>query len=492
MNVCVFYAVAFAAVATVCLSGIPAALAAKDPSLVGAEFSRRRMHEGKHCHVNFQPVALMNQWETVDFCPDVHGAHKTYAGGDLQGKPTIEGPGKSDDAYWHHSHYDEPGKGTQFARFHECREKCEDDHSCKLFHYYGDGSCCLVRNIEDPKIRRVVPLDKVGLQFRKLDCFSNFRNENNCPVKACTPGTATCMMHYEPRDPSMDLMGSPSPLLDQIDLVTRCVPRDSAIAQKRRQNAAEYSRQAFIRLQGNSYGAPQGALAAEKEACLSKVASEISTDNCAFARNELNPEVLLNNRFQHPTVNIYGKLFTNFGDEKPHMISHYHKDGRLRYPVCNGQDMVVDYKGGFHHSGYALFDGYDNNHNTELTVDSQAVVADPLDACMGLDSDDGGRPADTLTGNFADGSMQGKIVIAQRGACYFTTKVINAQNAGAKAVIIYNSAGSEGTITMGGPDVGITIPVVFIEEPHGDKLVEAVTEDPETIVSLHCEFTTLR
>ena len=123
--------------------------------------------------------------------------------------------------------------------------------------------------------------------------------------------------------------------------------------------------------------------------------------------------------------------------------------------------MMLDWTGGFHASGHAVFDGYGGVHDSALTASTQMIVADPLNGCMGTDVNMDGRAtvvgsADWV-GNFADGSMDGKIALIQRGACFFTSKVINAQNAGAIGVVIYNDH-RPGTVTMSGPDVGITIP----------------------------------
>jgi hypothetical protein len=111
------------------------------------------------------------------------------------------------------------------------------------------------------------------------------------------------------------------------------------------------------------------------------------------------------------------------------------------------------------------------------------IVADPLDGCMGGAD---GAPADTLTGNFADGTMDGKIALIRRGTCFFTTKTINAQNAGAIAVVVYNDD-RPGTVVMSGPDVGITIPAIFITGDDGEVLNAAVTEDPTITVDIHCD-----
>jgi cubilin len=43
-----------------------------------------------------------------------------------------------------------------------------------------------------------------------------------------------------------------------------------------------------------------------------------------------------------------------------------------------------------------------------------------------------------------------------------------------------------GTVTMGGPEIGVTIPSVFILGSDGDALNAAVTADPGMIVSVHC------
>eukprot|EP01045_Picozoa_sp_COSAG04_P017508 COSAG04_NODE_1552_length_6377_cov_253.592959_4_plen_110_part_00 len=97
--------------------------------------------------------------------------------------------------------------------------------------------------------------------------------------------------------------------------------------------------------------------------------------------------------------------------------------------------------GGFHASGHGIF-GADEIITPDFN-DLEIVVADPLDGCMGCD---------TLTapcqpsGNFIDGSMTDKIALIQRGACYFTTKVTNAQLAGAVAVVVYNH--SPGLVNM--------------------------------------------
>jgi hypothetical protein len=117
----------------------------------------------------------------------------------------------------------------------------------------------------------------------------------------------------------------------------------------------------------------------------------------------------------------------------------------------------------------------------------QVVVADPLDGCLGGVQ---GAAADdaNLRGTFADGSMAGKIALIRSGFCFFSTKILNAQNAGAAATVIYNDA-RPGTITITGGryDGMIHTPALFILGAQGDALNAAVTANPDMRVQLRCE-----
>jgi hypothetical protein len=64
------------------------------------------------------------------------------------------------------------------------------------------------------------------------------------------------------------------------------------------------------------------------------------------------------------------------------------------------------------------------------------------------------------------GSLVGKVALIRRGTCLFYSKAVNAQNAGAIAVVIYNNEPGLDPITLlGTPPV--TIPVVFISADDG-------------------------
>ena len=90
-----------------------------------------------------------------------------------------------------------------------------------------------------------------------------------------------------------------------------------------------------------------------------------------------------------------------------------------------------------------------------LPVTADVVAAVPNEACIAV-----------------DGTVSGNIALIDRGTCDFTTKVLNAQAAGAVGVIIVNNQGDE-VITMGGAAVGITIPSVFIGLSDGTALKNA-------------------
>lgn len=65
--------------------------------------------------------------------------------------------------------------------------------------------------------------------------------------------------------------------------------------------------------------------------------------------------------------------------------------------------------------------------------------------------------------------VAGKIALIDRGVCGFVVKVKNAQNAGAKGVILANTLG-RGVFAAGGSDATITIPSIGISNADGDAI----------------------
>lgn len=68
-----------------------------------------------------------------------------------------------------------------------------------------------------------------------------------------------------------------------------------------------------------------------------------------------------------------------------------------------------------------------------------------------------------------------KIVLIDRGGCAFTTKVLNAQDAGARGAIIANNVPG-GPAPMGGFDAGVRIPSIGITLDNGDRLKAAMAD----------------
>ncbi|MET0986667.1 MAG: S8 family serine peptidase [Steroidobacteraceae bacterium] len=95
------------------------------------------------------------------------------------------------------------------------------------------------------------------------------------------------------------------------------------------------------------------------------------------------------------------------------------------------------------------------------TVTGELVSAAPADGC------------ETLTNPAA---ISGKIALIIRGTCDFLVKYTNAQNAGARAIIVYNDGTAPDRIdpiVMGGLDDTITIPGLMISYTIGNTLVSA-------------------
>ena len=141
----------------------------------------------------------------------------------------------------------------------------------------------------------------------------------------------------------------------------------------------------------------------------------------------------------------------------------------LVFAACANEDISVEWVGGTHATGHAYFgrqSAYANLH-----IDLEVVHAEPADGCSGITNGD---------------ALAGKIALIQRGACRFDEKVLNAQNMGAAAVIIYNNRDGNVHTTMGGNDDGHNILAVSISENDGNALAAAVAEGTTT-VSLSCQ-----
>jgi hypothetical protein len=88
---------------------------------------------------------------------------------------------------------------------------------------------------------------------------------------------------------------------------------------------------------------------------------------------------------------------------------------------------------------------------------------------------DGAAPATDGCSPLTNGAdVAGKIVLIDRGACLFPPKVKNAQDAGATAVIVVDTAPGGPAAGIGGTDPTIVIPSVRVTKADGDRIKAAL------------------
>jgi PA domain-containing protein/flagellar hook capping protein FlgD len=92
---------------------------------------------------------------------------------------------------------------------------------------------------------------------------------------------------------------------------------------------------------------------------------------------------------------------------------------------------------------------------TAAVVQAQDGVGTSTDAC------------EALTNAIA---ISGNIALVDRGTCAFTTKALNAQNAGAVGIVIVNNASGLPPDPMGGTDPNVVIPMTGISQADGATL----------------------
>ena len=103
-------------------------------------------------------------------------------------------------------------------------------------------------------------------------------------------------------------------------------------------------------------------------------------------------------------------------------------------------------------------------------------------ALAGPDGKDVANTANTACTQIS-AAVEDKAALVSRGTCDFYTKAVNAQNAGATAVVIYNNVPGLASITVVG-DPAITIPVVLIPLADGTALAASLASPQSGAVSL--------
>lgn len=96
--------------------------------------------------------------------------------------------------------------------------------------------------------------------------------------------------------------------------------------------------------------------------------------------------------------------------------------------------------------------------------------------------DDGTGETSSLGCEAAVNAMEldGKIAVVDRGACAFSQKALNAQNAGAIAIVIFNNLPGGGAMGMSGGDLGaqVIIPVASLSYEDGQIIRSALEDGP--------------
>jgi len=106
----------------------------------------------------------------------------------------------------------------------------------------------------------------------------------------------------------------------------------------------------------------------------------------------------------------------------------------------------------------------------------QAAFGSPLTSITGnlvLVSDGTGSPTEGCFALTNGGAVSGNIAVIERGSCTFASKVKNAENAGAIAVLVINNVAGP-PIIMGGGDYTIYIPAVMISQADGQTILAEI------------------
>ncbi|MBT0585477.1 S8 family serine peptidase [Alteromonas oceanisediminis] len=129
----------------------------------------------------------------------------------------------------------------------------------------------------------------------------------------------------------------------------------------------------------------------------------------------------------------------------------------------------------------STYDGESALIGNALTINSGDLEGDSLfsiHSAIGPDVPEGGLTGDLglaspiLACDPITTDLTGQIALIARGACAFSTKMLNAQAAGAIGVVVYTD--NRTPIAMGGEGAGINIPGVMVTNADGLALVDSV------------------
>lgn len=113
------------------------------------------------------------------------------------------------------------------------------------------------------------------------------------------------------------------------------------------------------------------------------------------------------------------------------------------------------------------------------TIEGELVLVD--DEVVSISEGEVGTTFDACQAIENRNEVEGKIALVQRGSCDFEVKFENAENAGAKAVVVFNNTG--GLLNMLVTPDTIGIPAVMISQSDGQLLLDELNRD-EAVIEL--------
>ncbi|UYZ59090.1 T9SS-dependent M36 family metallopeptidase [Hymenobacter latericus] len=115
---------------------------------------------------------------------------------------------------------------------------------------------------------------------------------------------------------------------------------------------------------------------------------------------------------------------------------------------------------------------------------SKPLTATPLEGKAVLVATASGTSEQGCTALSNAGAIAGNFAVVYRGSCDFATKVLNAQQAGATAVIVINNAPGAPIVMGGSPVAPVTVPAVMISQEDGAALRALLDLGAETRIAL--------
>ncbi|ADX68776.1 T9SS-dependent M36 family metallopeptidase [Weeksella virosa] len=226
---------------------------------------------------------------------------------------------------------------------------------------------------------------------------------------------------------------------------------------------------------------------------------EAATVNLFYTNNMMH-DIMYNYGFDEKSGNFQKSNFGNGGTGNDEVIAL--AQTRFNEGVLNNATFATLPDGYIARMAMYLWNPPTNYTENLVSIFSPSDIAGDYTA---KEAQFGNKIDDQINANFilvktTDGTNEGcstptnaaeinnNIAIITRGNCNFVTKVKNAQDAGAKGVIVVNNDNGV-PIAMGGTDSSITIPSVMITKELGDKIKSKLNSNITVTGSLNASDT---